>query len=86
MACGHPVLISRHCGCLPELCHRGINGFHFDPMDVEMLADLMHRMSGGEVDLKTFSEASRRIISIYTTEVWARILYDCIKTILRRIV
>jgi len=84
MACGLPVLVSRHCGCLPELCHRGINGFDFDPLDVAGLADLMLRMSSGEIDLKSFSEASRRIISLYTPETWARSLYDCIITINRR--
>ena len=80
MACGLPILVSRHCGCLPELCHRGINGFDFDPLDIEGLAELMLRMSSEEIDLKSFSEASRRIVNLYTPETWARSLYDCIIT------
>ena len=84
MACGLPILVSRHCGCLPELCHRGINGFDFDPLDIEGLAELMIRMSSEEIDLKSFSIASQRIVSLYTPEIWAWSLYDCVKTMLRR--
>lgn len=83
MACGLPVLVSRHCGCLPELCHRGINGFDFNPLKVEELAGLMLRVSGGEVDLEAMGAASRRLIANYSLETWIQALTDCIETTVR---
>ncbi len=83
MACGLPVLVSRHCGCLPELCHRGINGFDFNPLKVEELAALMLRFSGGEVDLEAMGAASRRLIANYSLDTWAQALTDCIETTVR---
>jgi 1,2-diacylglycerol 3-alpha-glucosyltransferase len=80
MACGLPVLVSRKCGCYPELCHRGINGFDFDPLDVGGLARLLLRVSGGEVELEAMGEASRRIIANYSLQTWVQSLKDCIET------
>jgi len=79
-ASGLPMLASQACGCVPELVHRGVNGYCFDPYDVEALAELMLTMSGGDVDLQAFGEASRRIVSLYTPETWARALADCVQT------
>ena len=42
MAAGLPVLVSDRCGCAPDLVKDGVNGFTFDPSDVEELAGLMH--------------------------------------------
>jgi glycosyltransferase involved in cell wall biosynthesis len=80
MACGLPVLVSRKCGCFPELCHRGVNGFDFDPTDVAGLAGLMFKVSQGEVDLVAMAEASRRIIANYTLDTWVTAIRDCIET------
>jgi len=82
MACGLPVLVSRHCGCVPELCRQEVNGYDFDPYDHEALASLMLKISGGETDLKAMGEASRRIIGNYTPETWALSLKDCVDTML----
>ena len=41
MAAGLPVLVSERCGCAPDLVDSGVNGFTFDPYDVEGLAGLM---------------------------------------------
>jgi glycosyltransferase involved in cell wall biosynthesis len=84
MASGLPVLLSNRCGCLPELCHRGINGFDFDPYNIDEITSLMFRISGGEIDLEAFSESSRRIISLYKPETWAQALHDCIKTTIEK--
>jgi 1,2-diacylglycerol 3-alpha-glucosyltransferase len=84
MACGLPVLVSRHCGCVPELCRRGTNGFDFDPYDHEALASLMLKISGGEMDLKAMGEASRRFVANYTPETWALSLKDCVETMLAK--
>jgi 1,2-diacylglycerol 3-alpha-glucosyltransferase len=71
MAAGLAVLVSRACGCAPDLVQEGVNGFTFDPYDVEGLARLMVRMSSGEVDLTAMGKASQHIISHWTPEVFA---------------
>ena len=45
MAAGLPVLVSDRCGCAPDLVEVGVNGFTFDPCDVEELAGLMQRVA-----------------------------------------
>jgi glycosyltransferase involved in cell wall biosynthesis len=45
MASGLPVLVSERCGCAPDLVAAGVNGFTFDPYDVEELAGLMQRVA-----------------------------------------
>ncbi len=82
MACGLPVLVSRRCGCVPELCLRGTNGYDFDPYDSEGTSSLMLQISGGEIDLKAMGEASRRIVANYATLTWALSLKDCVETML----
>ncbi len=72
MAARLPVLVSQRCGCVPELCHDGANGYAFDPFDLDGLAALMLRMSSGEVDLASMGNRSREIISAFTPESWAR--------------
>lgn len=78
MAAGLPLLVSRNCGCVPELCWRGVNGYDFDPYDVGTLANLMLKISSGQVDLDRLGRASRRIVSAFTPETWAMALADCI--------
>jgi glycosyltransferase involved in cell wall biosynthesis len=84
MAAGLPVLVSERCGCVPELVHPGLNGYVFDPLDVEELARLMALMTSRQVDLKAMGEESRRIISLYSPESWARSLADCIQRTVAR--
>ena len=45
MASGLPVLVSNRCGCAPDLVQEGVNGFTFDPYNVEQLAQLMLKLS-----------------------------------------
>jgi glycosyltransferase involved in cell wall biosynthesis len=62
MASGLPVLISNRCGCATDLVQEGVNGFTFDPWDVERIAQLMFQLSRLEIDARTkMEEASRRI-------------------------
>jgi glycosyltransferase involved in cell wall biosynthesis len=79
MAAGLPVLVSRACGCAPDLVQEGINGFTFDPYDVDGLARLMVRMSSGEVDLQAMGRASRKIIADWTPEVFAENLFKALE-------
>ena len=45
MASGLPVLVSNRCGCAMDLVQEGVNGFTFDPYNVEQLANLMLRLT-----------------------------------------
>jgi glycosyltransferase involved in cell wall biosynthesis len=72
MASGLPVLVSKRCGCAPDLVREGVNGFTFDPFNVEEMAGAMFRvwqMDNGE--LKRMGDASRRIIADWGPERFA---------------
>ena len=45
MASGLPVLVSNRCGCAADLVQDGVNGFTFDPLNIEQLAQLMFKIS-----------------------------------------
>ena len=78
MAAGLPVLVSQACGCAPDLVREGVNGFTFDPYDVDGLAGLMIRMSSGELNLKAMGEASEVIIADWTPEVFGENLLKAV--------
>jgi 1,2-diacylglycerol 3-alpha-glucosyltransferase len=84
MASGLPVLVSERCGCVPELVRPGLNGYIFDPQDVEALTRLMAMMTSERIDVKRMGEESRRIIQLYSPETWARSLTDCIQQTVAR--
>jgi glycosyltransferase involved in cell wall biosynthesis len=71
MACGLPVLISARCGCADTLVRNGVNGFTFDPFDVDTLAKLMLELSSGGVDLPAMGRVSQEIIGRWTPETFA---------------
>jgi glycosyltransferase involved in cell wall biosynthesis len=80
MASGLPVIVSWNCGCVPELCHRGINAYLFDPDDVSDLARCLMEMSN-RPEPEKMAEAGRRIIAQFTPETWADALWDCVRSI-----
>jgi 1,2-diacylglycerol 3-alpha-glucosyltransferase len=75
MASGLPVLVSKACGCAPDLVQEGVNGFTFDPFDVAGLAQLMNHISSGAVDLGAMAEASWQIIAQWGLERFASQLF-----------
>jgi 1,2-diacylglycerol 3-alpha-glucosyltransferase len=85
MAAGLPVLVSDRCGCAPDLVEVGVNGFTFDPCDVEELAGLMQRvaaMSDGQRD--AMGRAGQRIIADWGPERFADGLMQAVQAALRR--
>jgi len=67
MATGLPVIVSKRCGCVPDLVAEGKNGFTFDPESVEALGKLMVDMSRlSERRLEEMRGESRRIVSGFT--------------------
>ena len=84
MACGLPVLVSERCGWVPELCREGETGYRFAPDSVDELAGLMVRVSSDSAQLSAFGEASRRIISSFTPQIWAKKFKTCILAAMER--
>lgn len=71
MASGLPVLVSCRCGCAPDLVRHGVNGFTFDPYDVEEITRCMLETSHGEHNLVAMGRASREIIRDWSPEMFA---------------
>lgn len=62
MACGTPVLVSERCGCAPDLVREGENGFLFDPLDVQGMADAIARVVSPDCDRAAMGRAGQAII------------------------
>ena len=71
MASGLPVIVSNRCGCAMDLVQEGVNGFTFDPLDIQQLARLMLQVSNFRFQLSGFGAASTRIISNWGPERFA---------------
>ncbi len=84
MAAGLPVLVSKACGCTPDLVQEGVNGYTYNPYDVEELARLMLEISSGRVDLAAMGEASRNIIVHWSPETFAGNLMQAVERGMRR--
>jgi len=78
MASGLPVIVSNRCGCAADLLQEGVNGFTFDPCNVEQLANLMLRVSDFRFPISDFGAASERIISAWGPEHFANGLYGAV--------
>jgi glycosyltransferase involved in cell wall biosynthesis len=83
MASGLPVLVSNRCGCAMDLVSPGVNGFQFDPVNVDKLAQQMLKISTDNFPLADFGEASRRIISTWGPERFAGGLRDAVAVALK---
>jgi glycosyltransferase involved in cell wall biosynthesis len=82
MASGLPVLVSNRCGCAQDLVREGVNGFTFDPYNVEPLAEMMLKVSDFRFPLSDFGDASRRIIAEWGPERFANGLDAAVNTAL----
>ena len=72
MASSLPVLVSNRCGCAADLVQNGVNGFTFDPSNVEEMAKRMFQLSTlSPSQLSTMGVASRRIIADWGPERFA---------------
>jgi glycosyltransferase involved in cell wall biosynthesis len=83
MASGLPVLVSSRCGCAADQVQEGVNGFQFDPGNVEELAGLMLKISAFSFQLSTFGSESRRIIAGWGPERFAGGLSDAVAAALK---
>lgn len=72
MASGLPVIVSNRCGCAPDLVKDGVNGWTFDPLDVDALAGWMGRVAAlPEAERRAMGEAGRRIVADWGPERFA---------------
>lgn len=83
MACGLPVIVSNRVGCAQDLVQEGVNGFTFDPYDVEQLAGLMQKVSSSDFPLSAFGDASRTIIADWGPERFAAGLKQAVECALQ---
>ncbi|WP_435184037.1 glycosyltransferase family 4 protein [Cylindrospermopsis raciborskii G7] len=79
MAAGLPVLVSNRCGCYEDLIIEGINGFGFDPENVQQLTELMCKISSGEVNLAEMGKAALAHIQKFSPEYFAQGLLQAVE-------
>lgn len=82
MAAGLPVLISQNCGCVPELCWKGVNGYQFDPKNSIHLSELMLKMTAlKDVKREAMGFASQSITGNFTLQNWSFAIQDCLDSL-----
>jgi glycosyltransferase involved in cell wall biosynthesis len=81
MACSLPVLVSDKCGCQPDLCFRGVNGFPFNPYREEEITNAMVKISTNPEFLPRMGKCSLDIIQRFSPANYAASLRDCILTL-----
>lgn len=81
MAAGLPVIVSKKCGCYPDLVRDGENGFSFNPLDKDGLFNIMKEIVDGKMDLKRMGESSLEIVKGYTPERAAKIIVETIELV-----
>jgi len=82
MASGLPVLVSNRCGCDADLVKDGENGWTFDPIDEEQIAELMLRISFDEDGRLKMGKKSQEIIDNWGPDRFASGLWDAVKAAL----
>jgi len=79
MASGLPVLVSKKCGCYPNLIKESVNGFSFDPFDENELLNCMKKIIENKEHLKKMGESSLDLIKNYTPENAAKVILKTIE-------
>jgi 1,2-diacylglycerol 3-alpha-glucosyltransferase len=65
MAAGLPVLVSARCGSVQDLVREGLNGFVFDPYNVDTIAQLMLRVTQSSADRRAMADTSQEIVAAW---------------------
>ncbi|MBS0244496.1 MAG: glycosyltransferase [Proteobacteria bacterium] len=71
MASGLPVIVSRPCGCVPELVKHGENGFVVEPLSIDEIADRLTQLAENQDQAETMGLRSASIISDWGVERFA---------------
>lgn len=76
---GCPVVVSRNCGCVPELVHDGRTGFAFEVGNADDLFVKLEQLLIGFSDTKAVAEVCLETVGLYTPQAAARqILEGCL--------
>lgn len=79
MASGLPIITSTSCGCAADLVFPGVNGWLVRPDDISGFARTFEELSSDPSRRARMGEASIRLISPWSLELWADALSDCIE-------
>ena len=83
MACGLPILLSRACGCAPELLAENRNGWTFDPTRADELSERMTHLAHEISDARRaqLGAASREIIAQWPPSRFGAGLLECARAV-----
>lgn len=72
MASGLPVLVSDRCGCVVDLVSHGVNGYVFNPFDIQGLAGYMDRIACSDDLRRSMGRASLAKVRDWSPELFAQ--------------
>lgn len=81
MACGMPVLVSEKCGSAIDLVKENINGYSFDPFNIEQISEKMNEFVFDPQKVKSFGYASKLTIKQFSPEKVAFEMYNGFKNV-----
>jgi glycosyltransferase involved in cell wall biosynthesis len=81
MSTGLPVIVSQQCGCVPELVRNRINGFIFNPLNVDELISMMTLVASEECDIEEMGRQSRSIIAEWSLKKYVSSLLAVIEVV-----
>ncbi len=76
MVCGMPVIVSKKCGCVPDLVQNNINGFSFEPLDQNELENAMRFFIQEPNAIRRMGQASEEIITPFSVVKVARAMVN----------
>ncbi|MEM8556459.1 MAG: glycosyltransferase family 4 protein [Bacteroidota bacterium] len=76
MAAGLPVIVSTGAGCASDLVEEGVNGFCFEPHDVQGLAEHLLDLARPSVDRAAMGRRSREIVAGWAPERFAESMWQ----------
>ena len=84
-AAGLPLLVSERCGCVPELVQEGVNGFRFDPYQVESIKGTMLRLwKMSETERLAFGQQSEVIASHHDADQFGKGMQQAAEQAMKR--
>jgi len=83
MAAGLPVVVSKRCGCAPDLVVPGSNGLLFDPDDVNSIASAMVEIADGAHRLRAMGRNSQAIVGQWSLTRFAESLNKAVEAAMR---
>ncbi len=81
MICRLPVLVSNRCGCAPELVKEGVNGFTFDPNDLNKLELLMKEFVSGKHNIDKMGDESYKIVERHSPDKIAKTIANAVNNL-----